>query len=65
MGTVDSQHHSRVCVLGPSLRQDCFPFVPNPADKVPKLCLLGDVIEAGRDRHVQSWARLGKEEPES
>lgn len=65
MGTVDSQHHSRVGVLGPSLWQDCFPFIPHPANEVLKRCFLGDVIEAGRDRHVQGWARLGKEEVES
>lgn len=61
MGTVDPQHHSCVGVLGPSLWQDCFPFIPHPANKVLKSCFLGDVIEAGRDRHVQGWARLEKE----
>lgn len=65
MGTVDPQHHSHVGILGPSPWQDCFPFIPHPANKVPKGCFLDDVIEARRDRHVQDWARLGKEEVES
>lgn len=65
MGTVDPQHHSHLGILGPSLGQDCFPFIPHPANKVLKLCFLGDVIEAGRDRHVQGGTRLGEEEPES
>ena len=65
MGTVDPQHHSHVGILGPSPWQDCFPFIPHPANNVPKGCFLGDVIEARRDRHVQDWARLGKEEVES
>lgn len=60
VSTSDSENHSCSLISDPAGRHHHLPLIPHPANEVSQSRVLCDVIVAGRNRHVNHWARLHK-----
>lgn len=60
MSTSHSENHSGSFISDPASRHLHLSIIPHPAHEVPQRGVLRDVIETGRDWHVNHWASLRK-----